>query len=110
MTLSILSLIPRKSSVQLCAIVLALVLGCAADGPTAIGRRADGSTVELALEVMHTPAGRERGMMYRDALAEGHGMLFVFPDESQRAFWMKNTLVPLDMVFIGRDGLIVGIH
>jgi uncharacterized membrane protein (UPF0127 family) len=110
MALSILSLIPRMSLVQPCAVVLAFMLGCASDGPTATVHTADGSTVRMALEVMDTPATRERGMMYRTSLAEDHGMLFVFPDEVEHAFWMKNTLIPLDMVFIAGDGRIVGIQ
>ncbi len=110
MALSILSLIPRKSFLQPSALGLAFVLACAADRPAAVIHRADGTTVRVALEVMATPAGRERGMMYRGALPEDHGMLFVFPDEVDRSFWMKNTLVPLDMLFIAGDGHIAGIQ
>jgi uncharacterized protein len=110
MALSILSLIPRGSVLQPCAIVLAFALGCAADGPSATIHRADGSTVSVALEVMNTPAGRERGMMYRTSNPEDHGMLFVFPEETVHPFWMKNTLISLDMLFIAADGRIVGIH
>jgi uncharacterized membrane protein (UPF0127 family) len=48
--------------------------------------------------------------MYRTSLAEGHGMLFVFDEDASHSFWMKNTLIPLDMLFIARDGTVVGIH
>ena len=57
-------------------------------------------TVELAT----TPAQRELGLMYRQALPPDAGMLFIYPDEESVAFWMKNTLSPLDMLFIGADG------
>jgi len=96
--------------VQLCAIVLAFSLGCAADGPTATVHRRDGSAVRVALEVVDTPSTLERGLMYRTTLAEDHGMLFVFPEEVEHPFWMKNTLIPLDMLFISADRRIVGIH
>ncbi len=63
------------------------------------GRRVN---VELAL----TYEQRERGLMYREKLDDGWGMLFVFPDERTRHFWMRNTHVPLSIAFI-RDDLTV---
>jgi uncharacterized membrane protein (UPF0127 family) len=66
--------------------------------------------VEVAVEVVSTPEALARGLMYRTELADGRGMLFLFPEEQDHRFWMKNTLIPLDMIFIGGDGLIVGVH
>lgn len=60
---------------------------------------------ELAVK----PAERSRGLMFRTELAPEHGMLFVFPVEAQQSFWMKNTLIPLDIIFIKADRTILGI-
>jgi len=62
------------------------------------------------VEVAEQPPARMRGLMYRRSLGEDQGMLFVFDQRRVQRFWMKNTCLPLDMLFIDRDGLIVGIE
>jgi hypothetical protein len=92
------------------AALLALVCACSGPGgPRARIHTADG-IVEVALEVAATPEALRRGLMYRRELSDGHGMLFVFPREEDHLFWMKNTLIALDMLFIAGDGRIVGIR
>jgi uncharacterized membrane protein (UPF0127 family) len=61
---------------------------------------------DLRLEVARTPADREYGLMNRASLAPHTGMIFVFPLDAQVQFWMKNTLVPLDMMWVGADGTV----
>lgn len=65
--------------------------------------------VDVSLEVVRTDAARQRGLMYREHVPDGHGMLFVFDEDSDRIFWMKNTVIPLDIIFIGADRQIVGV-
>lgn len=70
-----------------------------------------GKTEEFSLEVVSTQAGRSKGLMFRrqGELDERHGMLFIFPEESVHSFWMKNTLLPLDMIFIAENRTVVGV-
>lgn len=68
-----------------------------------------GGDVPVAVEIADTPERRSLGLMYRKELAEGAGMLFVFERAEHLTFWMKNTVLPLDMLFIGDDRRILGI-
>ncbi|MDE2070935.1 MAG: DUF192 domain-containing protein [Gammaproteobacteria bacterium] len=53
----------------------------------------------FTVKIANTDAERERGLMFRTHMPADHGMLFVFPDSGPRYFWMKNTLIPLDIIF-----------
>ncbi len=61
------------------------------------------------VEVADTDSSREKGLMFRKTLALDRGMLFDFKSARPVAFWMKNTLIPLDLLFIGVDGRIISI-
>jgi uncharacterized membrane protein (UPF0127 family) len=63
-------------------------------------------SVAVRVEVARTPEEQQRGLMHRRALAPDAGMLFVFPREERHSFWMENTLVALDLLFIGEDGVV----
>lgn len=63
----------------------------------------------VSVEVVSKPAQLQRGLMYREHLPLDGGMLFLMGDEADHSFYMRNTLIPLDIIFIGRDFTIAGI-
>ncbi len=87
----------------------ARALVAAALALAAAGCRGEDATARVgharfAVEVAASEAERERGLMYRAELAEGHGMLFVMPRPQHAAFWMKNTHVALDILYFDAHG------
>jgi uncharacterized membrane protein (UPF0127 family) len=92
-----------------------VLFGVFAAGPV---RAADQLALEIvsktgvhpfAVEVVSNEADRAKGLMYRKSLPEGQGMLFDFHSEQDVSFWMQNTYIPLDMIFIKADGRIANI-
>jgi uncharacterized protein len=70
----------------------------------------DAKAPDVNVEIARRDEERSRGLMYRKSMPESHGMLFVFEERVNHTFWMHNTCIQLDMLFIDSDGTIVGIE
>jgi uncharacterized membrane protein (UPF0127 family) len=99
-------------------VAILLIAGFAFAQPPVPARAAGQDTIEIvsstgvhafAVELATNDAERERGLMNRKTLPEGHGMLFDFGHEMPVSFWMHNTYIPLDMIFIRADGRVLRI-
>jgi uncharacterized membrane protein (UPF0127 family) len=63
----------------------------------------------FTLEIAYRPEDQETGLMNRKSMPDDHGMIFVFPAERNLTFWMKNTLIPLDILYLDRAGRVVSV-
>ena len=84
--------------------IVLLCSSCMASGPS-VELKGQRFTVELA----ETREKQALGMMFRDSLKEGHGMLFLFPNEAPRSFWMKNCRIPLDIFYFDAELALVSV-
>ena len=105
----------RRRPVRLCAaLVLAQLAVASAAGaacsPARLDLRGEGLRQSFAVEIADDSAERARGLMERDSMAADRGMLFVYETPRRVAFWMKDTRIPLDMIFADDRGVVTRVH
>jgi uncharacterized protein len=88
-------------------LLVILIFNLRSEGITVKTKTGD---VNILAKIADDDNERARGLMFQDALGKNEGMLFVFDDEKTRHFWMKNTPIPLDMIFIGKDLKVIDIQ
>ena len=80
------------------------------EGELTIYKALDSTNISFDIEIADTDFDVQTGLMYRDSMENNQGMLFVFNDEKERYFYMKNTKIPLDIIYINSDKEIVSIQ
>ena len=103
---------PLVSAVRVAifAAIATLLFACSAPGEETLVLHTAKGDFTFHVEIAETDASREKGLMFRTSLAPDAGMLFDFHREAQQAFWMQNTYIALDMIFIAADGTVKTIH
>ncbi len=99
-------------SVALGAICLIVAMSAAFAGcrEDQVELRGDWGQARFTVELADDPDERARGLMHRQTLPASAGMLFIYPKPQRATFWMENTLIPLDMIFIDPTGVVTHIH
>ena len=75
-----------------------------------VALRGDWGELSFTVDIADDNAERAKGLMFVEQMGRNKGMLFIYPDPIRATFWMKNTLIPLDMIFVDSDGLVTHIH
>lgn len=101
-------LFARVGALAVVALTMLPLAACSDEGRLVVNT--DSGAHAFSVEVVDTPETRARGLMFRQELADDAGMLFDFEEEREVSFWMMNTFIPLDMIFIGADGVVKTIH
>lgn len=104
---------PRNAAIFLVIAGLLATIPARAGGPPPLAQASiltAKGTARYQLEVAANEQARARGLMWRSELPARGGMVFLFPDNAPRSFWMRNTFIPLDLLFVADDGRIVAIQ
>ena len=100
----------RFTALALASLAAAPIFAEEACRPDRVEIRSDNGVARFRVELAVTPEERARGLMFREQMSSGAGMFFVFEAPGPRSFWMKNTLIPLDILYLNPDGRVQAIR